>query len=314
MPKLNSKSKSKSKLSDDDYNSVDHIPGTDSGLDIDLTESADRDQPMPDLVLGSKKSVININLTNLDSSNALVTRPQGDLTVRGGTRHLSQMFENKLLDVHDFQERKIVHPKMDNYEILNTYREIRTELIHKSEGKNLVVMMVSLQHGMGTTFNAVNLAAAFSYEGEKTSLIVDCDVNRRKLGRYFPDNGEYGLTDYLVNGDIGTEKIIYPTGISRMRYIPVGSKHQEIGEFFSTERMRNFIEEVKRRYSDRYIILNAPPIEASVDAAILSEISDFIIFILPYGKISNDRLSRAMKLIPKEKIIGFVINNKINHV
>jgi len=99
-----------------------------------------------------------------------------------------------------------------------------------------------------------------------------------------------------------------------MRFVPVGRRRETIGEFFSSERMRDFILQVKKRYSDRYVILNAPPLEVSADAAILSEISDRIIVVLPYGKVSNARLAKALKLIPQEKIAGFVLNDKLQYV
>ena len=306
----------KIKTSEDELDSIDHVLGVGEGsIDFDLTESAsDSNSATPDLLVGPGKSSSTENSDDANTSKALVTRQSTDVTIRAGARNLDRMQENGLLDAHDFQQRKIVHPNMDKYEILNAYREIRTKLIHESGGKNLVIMVVSLQHGMGTTFNAVNLGAAFSYEGEKTSLVVDCDINKRKLSRYFPDHGEFGLTDYLVGANVNTEEVIHPTGIARMRYIPVGTKHQSVGECFSSERMRSFIAQVKKRYTDRYIILSAPPLETSVDAAILSEISDYIVFVLPYGKVSNDRLSRALKLMPKGKKMGFVINNKLNYV
>lgn len=250
----------------------------------------------------------------VDDDHSLITRPPTDVTMRVGKRHLQRMRDMQLLDAHDFQQRRIIHPEMEDYRIHNAFREIRTQLLQESGGKNLVIMVVSLQHGMGTTFTSVNLAAAFSYEGEKTSLIVDCDKSKRKIENYFPVDVDYGLTDYLDDRSIGTEKIIYQTGIARMRFVPVGRRRETIGEFFSSERMRDFIFQVKRRYSDRYVILNAPPLEVSADAAILSEISDRIIVVLPYGKISNARLAKALKLIPRDKIAGFVLNDKLQHV
>lgn len=286
-------------------------------LDIDLSDlndSEDFSSKDPDILLGSDIPENDDNDTDFSRSRALVRKPNGDITVRAGKRHLDRMHENNLLDAHDYQEKKIVHPDMDKYEILNTFREVRTKVLQESKGKNMVLMVVSLQHGMGATFSAVNLAAAFSYEGEKTSLLIDCDQHKRKLEKFFNRDVNYGLTDYLEDNNIGTEKIIYQTGINRMRYIPVGKRRETVGEFFSSERMIDFITHVKKRYSDRFVILNAPPVEVTADAAILSEVSDFIIFILPYGKISNQRIQKAIKLLPKEKIIGFVINNKIKHV
>ncbi len=300
----------------DNVYEIDHkISSDDSEIDFDLSKNMDEeDTGEIDIRLDQVMQEGPRDYDPVDDDHSLVTRPPSDVTVRVGRRHLQRMRDHQLLDAHDFQERRIVHPDMDDYRIHNAFREIRTKLLQESGGKNLVIMVVSLQHGMGTTFTSVNLAAAFSYEGEKTSLIVDCDKTKRKIEEYFPVDVDFGLTDYLDDRSIGTEKIIYQTGIARMRFVPVGRRRETIGEFFSSERMRDFILQVKKRYSDRYVILNAPPLEVSADAAILSEISDRIIVVLPYGKVSNARLAKALKLIPQEKIAGLVLNDKLQYV
>ena len=199
---------------------------------------------------------------------------------------------------------------MDDYSIINSYREIRTHLVQKSEGNNFVAMVVSIAEKMGTTFTAVNLAAAFSYEGEKTSLLVDCNKFHPCLNKIFEQDMNYGLTDYLDESDRGIDKIIYPTGINRMRFIPIGFRLDLAGEFLSSQRMKEFIRILKRRYADRYIFLDAPPLERSADAAILSDVVDYILIVIPDGRVSKSRINKAIKLLPKEKVIGYILNNK----
>jgi len=175
-------------------------------------------------------------------------------------------------------------------------------------------MVVSLAHNMGGTFFAVNIGAAFSYEGQKTSLLIDCNQRRPKLNRLFDKDTKYGLTDYLHDSRIGANTIIYPTGIYRMNFIPIGNRKNAGGEFLSSERMQEFIHILKKRYADRYVILNAPPLEVSADAAILSEVADYIVIVVPYGKVTNSRIKKAVKLLPKEKIAGIVLNKTMNYV
>lgn len=292
------------------------LNSTDTPLDVDLSDassfSATGASEWKTDIDGNRNSTSSG--IHISESKELITRPASDVTVRAGRRNLDRLRENIFQDAHDYQEKRIVHPEMENYEILNAFREIRTKLIQSSKGKNQVVMIVSLRQGMGTTFSAINLAAAFSYEGEKTSLLIDCDQHKNKLEKVFSHNVEYGLTDYLDDNDVNIEKIIHPTGINRMRYIPIGHRKETVAEFFSSEKMRNFIINLKNRYSDRYIIMSTPPLEVTADAAILSEVADKIVVVLPYANVSNQRLKKALRLLPKDKIIGFVINNKTKYV
>jgi protein-tyrosine kinase len=55
-------------------------------------------------------------------------------------------------------------------------------------------------------------------------------------------------------------------------------------------------------------------LEVSADAAILSEVVDYIVVVVPYGKVTESRINKAVKLLPQEKIAGIIINNRKNYV
>ena len=247
----------------------------DSSLELDLTVEASIDSERVDFLLeqaytGDNKPEKSIHDKGGSEWNDVVLSDSRDLTVRSTKQLLKKMQENKLFDAHDYQEKRIVHPSMQKSEIMNTFREIRTKLLQSSGRKNFVLMVVSLRDEMGSSFCAANIGTAFSFEGQKTSLVIDCNLKKSKLNNTFPGEYKHGLTDYLDDGDIEIEDIIYPTGISRMRYIPIGNRSETIGEFFSSDKMSEFLLQIKKRYSDRYIIVNSPPVETSADAAILS--------------------------------------------
>jgi len=285
------------------------LPSGDQPLDLDLT----------DRTSGLSETRLDISLvTDLvpEQNEGDHTRLQDrqELTLRSGKRHLEKIRSSGYMGPFESQAKRIIHPDMDDYSIMNSFREIRTHLIQKSPGKNFVLMVVSLAHDMGATFFSVNIGAAFSYEGQKTSLLVDCNQRKPKLNRLFDTETRYGLSDYLHDPKIRSKNIIYPTGIYRMNFIPIGHRSNEKREFLSSERMQEFIGIIKRRYADRYIILNAPPLETSADAAILSEVVDYIIVVVPYGRVTESRISKALKLLPQEKIAGIILNKRKNYV
>jgi len=277
------------------------MPSGDHPLDLDLTDRTNGDL---------RETPLDISLV----SDLVHGQEEKDLTLRPGKSHLRNIRNKNYMDVLELQEKRIIHPDMEDFSVLNSFREIRTHLIQKSPGKNFVLMVVSLAHNMGGTFFAVNIGAAFSYEGQKTSLLIDCNQQKPKLNRLFDIETRYGLTDYLHDTRIRSKNIIYPTGIYRMNFIPIGNRKNVGGEFLSSERMQEFIGVLKRRYADRYLILNAPPVEVSADAAILSEVVDFILVVVPYGKVAMSRINKAIKLLPKEKIAGIILNKQKNYV
>jgi len=277
------------------------LPSGDRPLDLDLTDRTGGDP---------RKTPLDISLiTDLDSNQT-----GSDLTLRPSKNYLKEFRSLTHMGEMESQAKRIIHPDMEDNSVLNSFREIRTHLIQKSPGENFVLMVVSIAHDMGATFTTVNIGAAFSYEGQKTSLLVDCNQQRPKLNRLFDIDTRYGLSDYLHDTSIRSKNIIYPTGIYRMNFIPVGNRKNVGEEILSSDRMQEFIGIIKRRYADRYIILNAPPLEETADAAILSEIADYIVLVVPYGRVTESRINKAVKLLPREKMAGIIINKRKNYV
>jgi len=282
----------------------------DQPLDLDLTDRTNVDPRETPIDI----SLISDPVPVQDGGELTRLQDRKEISLRSGKGQLEKISSSNNMSVLELQAKRIIHPDMEEYGILNNFREIRTHLIQRSPGKNFVLMVVSLAHNMGATFTAVNIGAAYSYEGQKTALLVDCNQQKPKLNRLFNTETLYGLTDYLHDPSIRSKNIVYPTGIYRMNFIPVGSRKNIGGEFLSSERMQEFVGILKRRYADRYIILNAPPLEVSADAAILSEVVDYIVLVVPYGRVTESRINKAVKLLPQEKIAGIIINKRKNYV
>ena len=221
---------------------------------------------------------------------------------------ISLMEYDEQVAIEVLSNLKIIHYGMKDQKIFSEFRSLRTKLIQKSENTNLCIMIYSSLPGGGSSYVAANLAAAIALDEKKTSLLVNCDFTCKPdyenlLGQYHG-----GLIDFL-SSDLPVEDIIYRSGIKRLRIIPAGSTNDTFSEYFTLRKFHELLQQIKGRYSDRYIILDAPSAMNPADIRLLSEFVDFGVLIVPYGKDSLDNIDKASKLISKEKMIGVVINN-----
>lgn len=209
----------------------------------------------------------------------------------------------------DLNKRGIIHPSMKDVAVLNAFRNLRTAMLPRMESYNTTLLVSSVVKGGGSSFNAINIAAAFTLDRQRTALLVDCNFHHPTLDRTLDVNAEVGLYDYLTGQTNDIAKIIYPTLVPRLRLVPCGkiSEEDQI-EFFTGERMRAFLHEVKNRYPDRIIILDSPPILDSADTTILSELVDYALLVLPYQGANARKVEKAIKAIGVDKIVGFVMN------
>src|SRR5690606_26294924 len=150
-----------------------------------------------------------------------------------------------------------------------------TKLLEVSGGNNFTLVVSGASSGAGSSFVALNLAAAFAFDQAKTALIIDCNLREPSLHSTLDVMPETGLTDFLDDPDYDIARILYPTGIARLRLIPAASRRETPAEFFTSFRMKKFLQAIRRRYPHRFFVLDTAPISESPDARILPEVSDY---------------------------------------
>ena len=209
----------------------------------------------------------------------------------------------------ELYEKKIIFAGMRQRELLNAFREVRIKLLQKSKSDNIVVLVASVSSEGGATFFGFNLAATFALDLHKTALYVDCNPYSSSAERYIVTPVELGLTQYLTDTNIALKRIIYPSGVERLRVIPSGGASESAAEFFNSKRMEVLVQEIKNRYPDRFIVLEAPSIQQSTEARILAQYCDHAVLVVPFGKAVTPEVLAAIDAVGKEKFAGLVFNN-----
>ncbi len=224
------------------------------------------------------------------------------------SKQIARMQEPRRLTPDDMDERRIIYPESSNRKLVNHFRNLRTKLLEKSGGNNFTLVVSGARSGAGASFVSLNLAAAFAFDQAKTALIIDCNLREPALHSTLDIIPEYGLTDFLDDPDFDISRILYPTGIPRLRLIPAGSRRETPSEFFTSFRMKQFLQAIRRRYPDRFIVLDTAPITESPDARILTELCDYAMLVVPHGGMTVGGVEQAALAFNSEKFLGAVIN------
>jgi Mrp family chromosome partitioning ATPase len=217
--------------------------------------------------------------------------------------------QEKILSKEELQHNGLIHPAMDDLDVVNAFRNLRTSLLTKMEQYNSTLMVTAITPDGGASFVATNLAAAFTFDHQKTAMLIDCNFKNPSLADKFNLEFKYGLKDFITGKVDDISQIVYSTGIQRLRLIPSGNEESDVVEFFTGERMYSFLSEVRSRYSNRIIIIDAPPILESADTKILAELADYILVVVPYKGITTNVINRTLNTIDKSKIVGMILNN-----
>jgi protein-tyrosine kinase len=190
---------------------------------------------------------------------------------------------------------------------LGYYKLLRTQIVQRCKPNNWnTIMITSAVPGEGKTLTAINLAATFAKAFGQTALLVDCDFQRQSVHRYLGVSSPAGLADHLRNGTPLNDIIMWP-GVEKLTVISGGQPVRDSAELISSPRMAELVEEMKGRYSDRYIFFDLPPLLAEADALAFAPLADCFLMVVHPGTSFGD-IQRALALVPMEKFLGFALN------
>ncbi len=245
-----------------------------------------------------------------------IIKTMGDGCLTSSSAGKSSLIENidgmkisHLMTKENLNKNKIVYPDYKSSELVNSFRELRTTIIAKNN--NNVVMVTSIGANSGVSFFSRNLASAIAFDMAKTAILVDCSGKTNSTNEIFSLDSKLGLSDFIWNKEVKAEEVVHESGLKRFRILPFGQSGSDSDEIFSHPRFHSLIAEIKNRYSDRYIIIDAPPILKSADARILMEVCDQVLMVVPYGRDTIQGIESAARVIGSEKLAGVVFNEFI---
>jgi non-specific protein-tyrosine kinase len=210
-------------------------------------------------------------------------------------------------DLRKIEENRCIAFRGDSAEA-DRYRILRTRILQRTGARGGVTLMVtSALPGEGKTLTAINLALTFARGFEQTALLVDCNLRRPMIHDYLGYRSERGLVDCLAGERPVAESMVWP-GIDKLTVISGGQAMEESAELLGSSRMQALVQELKHRYSDRYVIFDVPPVLSRADALAFAPLVDYILVTVRADRTPLDQVERAVALLPREKIIGTVLN------
>ena len=193
--------------------------------------------------------------------------------------------------------------------ISEAYRELRTNLAFASLDtaiRTIVVTSPGPDEGKSTTL--ANLAVTVA-QAEKRVILMDCDLRRPCLHKLFGLSNDVGLTTLIVDEAALSDPPLQETGISGLRLLASGPLPPRPPDLLGSRRMEKVIAALMERGD--VILLDAPPIIAVTDAAVLATKVDGVLLVVSAGNTGRENARQAVARLEKVKarIIGAVLNN-----
>ena len=215
----------------------------------------------------------------------------------------------KMVEVSPQQllENRII-AALPEHKFKDAYRMLRTRVLQTMRNNGWTsVAVTGPASGCGKTLTAINLAVSLAMEVSNTVLLVDLDLRRPTIHKYFGYEPELGLSDYLTK-DIPLHQLLFTPGIDRLVVLPGRSALPNSAEMLRSPRMIALVNELKTRYPDRLIVFDLPPILAADDALAFSPYTDCFLMVAESGGTRKEDLQKAYDILKSTPLVGTVLN------
>jgi len=244
----------------------------------------------------------------LQSAAPADAQPQAASDLKAGSKTVQ-------LDLTALSGSGFVTPNSPRSVTTDQYRVIKRPLLENATGKGAslvangnLIMVTSALPGEGKSFTAINLAMSLAMELDHTVMLVDADVTRPSVMSKLGLPPAAGLLDVLRGGKTKLADVLLRTNVDGLTLLPAGLPHDRATELLASDAMTDLLDEMSKRYSDRIIIFDSPPLLLTTEARVLSNHMGQVVVVGRAEKTLQSEVEHALSTIEACPIKLLVLN------
>jgi len=219
------------------------------------------------------------------------------------------------LDLDAMAASGLLVPSQSRNVLANEFRVIKRPLIANAMGKGSapvsngnLIMITSALPGEGKSFTAVNLAISIAMELDNTVMLVDADVARPSILTMLGLPPTEGLLDVVKEDSLDISRVLLHTNIEKLSILPSGTPHPRATELLASDAMIRLLDDMAKRYPDRIIIFDSPPLLLTTEARALATHMGQIVVVVQSGETAQAAVKEAVATINACPLKMMVLN------
>lgn len=197
--------------------------------------------------------------------------------------------------------------KNQNYSIRESFKALRTNFLFCG-AENKVVLITSCVKNEGKSTISIELSKSLSLS-EKKVLLIDADLRKSMFAsKYTKNDGNIcGLSEFL-SGQADYDDIFYNTQNENLDLIFAGAVPPNPVELLASHKFKDLVTRARDNYD--YIIIDAAPLGAVIDASVISTVCDGGILVITANYIGQRFAMDVKEQLQKSgcKVLGAVLN------
>lgn len=221
----------------------------------------------------------------------------------GASRPAPAQSKRVVLNQKACQAAGIIVPNQRN-RLSEEFRIIKRSLIANAMGRGAapidngnLIMVTSAVPGEGKTFTSINLAISIAMELDNTVMLVDADVAKPSVLRTLGLPPAPGLLDVVSRNSVDISEVLIRTNIEKLSILPSGTSRNSATELLASDAMVRLLDDMGKRYQDRIIVFDSPPLLSTTESRALATHMGQIVMVVHAGETTQSLVNRAIDAI-----------------
>jgi exopolysaccharide transport family protein len=169
-----------------------------------------------------------------------------------------------------------------------------------------LIQVTSALPSEGKSTLALALAFSAATSGQRV-LLIDADLRHPSTSQFFGLLNKPGLVECLV-ADIDYVDTLHKDPGSGLHVLSAGGRTHHPPDLLGSERMRRLVQAAANKFD--YVVIDSPPIAPVVDAAVISQLVDRIVFTVAWKRTPRGAVVQALRnsSLRTHKVAGIVLN------
>ena len=197
------------------------------------------------------------------------------------------------------------------FDVTEAFRNLKASIsvsVPKKNKRGVAIMATSSYPEEGKTMVTANLALMFALSNAKV-LLIDADIRKGRLAKFFKRKSSPGLSDYLSGQATFEEVLLRFKDNENFYVITCGTHSPKPYELLESEAMAEMIEKLKDNFD--YIIFDTPPVLVVPDALALAPQLDGTVLICRHQTSYISDIGKTLNTLKfaKANVLGCVVND-----
>jgi capsular exopolysaccharide synthesis family protein len=204
-------------------------------------------------------------------------------------------------------KQKAGYPGMG--ELMERFKFLRNSLLLSSPGNPpKTVLVTSGSEREGKSFVAANFASSYAQLGKRV-LLIDADLRRPSVHRFFGMQNKVGLTNVIIGQTKLNNGCIQQTTVPNLFVLPSGSKSPSPAELLSSKAMVALVKQCAQHFD--MIVLDSAPLFPVVDSHALGMQADASLLVVRSDSTKGPAVKSALELLSRaqSKVAGIILND-----